>query len=103
MLMRRLQLMKYPYQDKLLLKTGIANLSVGRPFAAPPEVPADRVALLRAAFIATFKDPKFLAEAASINLVVNNPRTGPELAETIAEAYRTPSAIIDKLRELYQQ
>jgi tripartite-type tricarboxylate transporter receptor subunit TctC len=90
-------------EDKLLLKTGIANLSVGRPFAAPPEVPADRVALLRAALAATFKDPKFLADAASINIVVNNPRTGPELAETIAETYRTPLAIIEKLRLLYQQ
>lgn len=90
-------------EDKLLLKTGIANLSVGRPFAAPPGVPADRVRLLRSALAATFKDPKFLADAASIKIAVNHPRTGPELAETIAETYRTPAPIIEKLRVLYQQ
>ena len=37
--------------------------SIGRPFALRPEVPADRVAILRAAFDKTIKDPTFLAEA----------------------------------------
>ena len=31
----------------------------GRPFAMPPEVPADRVQAFRAAFNATMKDPEF--------------------------------------------
>jgi tripartite-type tricarboxylate transporter receptor subunit TctC len=37
--------------------------SIGRPFALRPEVPAERVAILRAAFDKTIRDPAFLAEA----------------------------------------
>ena len=37
--------------------------AAGRSFAAPPGVPADRVAALRSSFMAMVKDPKFLAAA----------------------------------------
>ena len=36
---------------------------MGRPFAAPPKVPADRVTALRRAFDQSLKDPELLAEA----------------------------------------
>ena len=38
-------------------------VSIARPVAAPPGVPADRVTLLRRAFDDTMKDPAFLADA----------------------------------------
>ena len=87
--------------DKLLLQAGFAGISVGRPFLAPPGVPAARIATLRTAIAATFSDPRFLAEANKMNLGINDQRSGAELAETIAATYRTPSAITDKLRRLY--
>lgn len=90
-------------EDKLLLQAGFAAISVGRPFVAPPGVPSDRVAALRTALAATFADPRFVAEAKAVRLEVNRPRTGAQLAESIAAAYRTPSAILDKLRRLYTQ
>lgn len=43
---------------------------LGRPFAAPPDIPEDRKKLLRAAFMATANDPQFLAEAAKANLPI---------------------------------
>jgi tripartite-type tricarboxylate transporter receptor subunit TctC len=88
-------------EDKLLLNAGFAGVSAGRPFLAPPGVPADRVAELRQALAATFSDPKFLADANRMNLGINDPRSGAALAELIAAVYRTPSAIVDKLRRLY--
>lgn len=39
-----------------------------RPWVAPPEVPNDRVQILRKAFKATFEDPEFLAEAKKTKL-----------------------------------
>ena len=36
---------------------------LGRPFIAPPGVPAERIAALRRAFDATMQDPEFLADA----------------------------------------
>lgn len=88
-------------EDKLLLQAGFAGLATGRPFVAPPGVPADRVKALRTALAATFADPKFVAEATAAKFVVNKPRTGTQLAEFIAETYKTPSAIVDKLRHVY--
>ncbi len=40
---------------------------LGRPFVAPPGVPADRVAALRQAFDETMKDPDFLADAEKLH------------------------------------
>jgi tripartite-type tricarboxylate transporter receptor subunit TctC len=90
-------------EDKKLLEVGIANLAVGRPFAAPPGVPADRIAILRAAFAATFTDPRFIAEADSMKVDVSEPRSSVELARVIADAYAAPPAIIERLRILYDQ
>ena len=46
--------------DRLLLTAAVAPLGFGRPYAAPPGVPKERIAALRAGFTATFKDPAFI-------------------------------------------
>ena len=40
-----------------------AGQGLGRPFIAPPEVPAERAKMLQDAFMATMRDPEFLADA----------------------------------------
>jgi tripartite-type tricarboxylate transporter receptor subunit TctC len=47
------------------------QLTVGRPFLAPPDVPADRLAALREAFDKTMQDPAFLADAAKVGMDPN--------------------------------
>ena len=42
--------------DRILLTAASAPLGLGRPYAAPPGIPADRLAALRAAMLATFRD-----------------------------------------------
>jgi tripartite-type tricarboxylate transporter receptor subunit TctC len=42
-----------------------------RPMVAPPDVPEDRLQILRKAFKATLEDPEFLAEAKKSKLVMN--------------------------------
>ncbi len=54
------------------------TIEMGRPFAAPPGVPADKVAALRTAFNATTADPKLLADAQRSQLIVN-PMRGEDL------------------------
>ena len=66
--------------DKLLFEAAYAPLSVGRPFVAPPDLPPERAAALRAAMLATFKDPEFLAEADKQRLEVDKPISGEFLA-----------------------
>jgi hypothetical protein len=87
-------------EDKSLLQAGLAEISVGRPFLAPPGVPPDRVAVLRTALAETFADPRLLAEAEKMKLSFKEPSTGVELEQLIGQAYKTPSAIVNKLRRL---
>jgi tripartite-type tricarboxylate transporter receptor subunit TctC len=88
-------------QDKQLASAAIAPLSAGRPYLMPPGVPADRVAAMRKAFVDTFKDKDFLAEAEKRKLGVNAPRDGKTLQDVIEGVYKgTPPAIIERLKKL---
>jgi tripartite-type tricarboxylate transporter receptor subunit TctC len=49
--------------SKKTLELILIRQEMGRPFALPPGVPADRIAVLRRAFDETLKDPEFLADA----------------------------------------
>ena len=85
--------------DKLLLKAAIAPLALGRPYIAPPGVPADRVELLQKAMMATFNDPEFLAEAAKAAMDIS-PATG-EASQKIAESIVTaPPDVIARAKQL---
>jgi len=71
----------------------VGTLVVGRPVFAPPEIPADRLEALRTAFIATLKDPLFLAEAEKQKLEIS-PTHGGELADRVKRLYSTPQDIV---------
>ena len=83
-----------------LLRAAAAPLALGRPFAAPPETPRDRVASLRDALAATFSDREFLDDMRQQNLPVNSPRTGEQLQATIDEVWRMPADTKESLRKL---
>lgn len=83
--------------DRQALKFMLSRLEYGRPFFLPPDVPADRVEVLRRAFDATMKDPAFLAEAAKAQLEVD-PMTGEEVAKLVAEDSATPPAVLDRIK-----
>jgi len=51
-----------------LYNTWINQYEFQRPWVMPPDVPADRVAMVRKAFKDTFSDPEFLQEAKNIKL-----------------------------------
>src|SRR4051794_24764644 len=72
-------------------------VSVARPFAAPPGVPEDRVALLRRAFDATMKDSEFLAEAQKMRSDID-PMTGAETQSAIARILGTPKEVIAQVQ-----
>lgn len=54
-------------KDRALMAIAHGQISIGLPLAAPPDVPADRLALLRAAFIKMASDPGFIAQAEKID------------------------------------
>ena len=81
-----------------ILKLILAAQEMARPFAAPPDIPADRKAALIAAFDATMKDQDFLAEAKKLNMDVA-PVSAAALDRLLAELYATPKDVVKKASE----
>jgi tripartite-type tricarboxylate transporter receptor subunit TctC len=72
--------------------------AMGRPFAAPPSVPAERVAALRAAFMSMANDPAFRAEAAKLQIDVS-PTSGEAVQEFVTRMYGSPKPVIERAKE----
>ena len=89
-------------EQRQILRLILARQVMGRPFLAPPGVPAERRAALRRAFDATMKDPEFVADAERADLEVN-PVTGEAIDELLAELYRTPKAVAEKAAQAIQK
>jgi tripartite-type tricarboxylate transporter receptor subunit TctC len=82
-------------EQKQIFKLIFARQVMGRPYLAPPDVPADRAAALRKAFMDTMQDKDFLAEAEKQKLEIT-PVSGEEVQKLVAEVYATPAAIAQK-------
>ena len=78
-----------------ILKLLLVSQEMARPFAAPPDVPADRKAALIAAFNATMKDADFLAEAAKLDFDVR-PVDASTIDALLTEVYQTPKDVLAK-------
>jgi tripartite-type tricarboxylate transporter receptor subunit TctC len=84
-------------EERDILRVHLAGQYLGRPFFAPPGIPDDRKAALRAAFDATMTDPDFVADALKMRLEVA-PVTGAEIDRLLAQIYATPRDVIEKAR-----
>jgi tripartite-type tricarboxylate transporter receptor subunit TctC len=81
-----------------MFKLIFARQVMGRPYLAPPSVPAARADALRKAFMDTMWDPEFLAEAEKSQLEIT-PVAGPEVEKLVNDLYQTPKALADKAAE----
>jgi len=86
-------------EDRQVIALIVSGDALGKPMAAAPNVPAERVKALRDAFDATMKDPAFLDEARRARLEID-PAPGVELARTAAEILSAPQPIRDKLASI---
>ena len=86
-------------EDRQLLELMTGPSAMGRPFAAPPGLPANKAALLRRAFDATMQDPQFRAEAARIQADLA-PTTGEEVQKLVARLYATPRSVVERGKRL---
>jgi tripartite-type tricarboxylate transporter receptor subunit TctC len=89
-------------EDKLLFEAAYGPLTLGRPFLMPPEIPADRLAAVRKAFMAMIKDADFRNEADKLGLQIDNPRSGEQLQADVERLYRTPAHVVERLRRIAQ-
>jgi tripartite-type tricarboxylate transporter receptor subunit TctC len=75
---------KTPDRERRLVPLVMAATDFGRPIVAPAGTPAERLKILREAFLKTMKDPELLAEAKRKNFDIT-PSTGEEL-ESLAKS-----------------
>ncbi len=69
------------------------NNNLGRPVVGPPDIPAERLDVLRRAFDAAVRDPGYLADAKRQNLDPS-PKIGEEQEKLFREILETPEEII---------
>jgi tripartite-type tricarboxylate transporter receptor subunit TctC len=86
-------------EERRLFALMYSRQVIGRPFAAPQDVPKDRLEALRNAYAATVKDPAFLAEANKFNVDID-PVYHDELNELIDELYATPQSVVARMQAI---
>lgn len=79
-------------EDRRVMRLILSGTYLGRPMVAPPGVPADRVKVIREAFMAAMKDPAFLKEA-EISKVEVNPVRGEDMEKVVKEVLAYPAAV----------
>jgi len=86
-------------EQQQILKLIFARQVMGRPYLAPPGIPADRAEALRKAFMETMADPDFRAEAEKSQLEIT-PVDGAHIQKLVAEVYQTPPEVQKKAAAL---
>jgi tripartite-type tricarboxylate transporter receptor subunit TctC len=86
-------------EDLALIKFSEDPLRLGSPFAAPPGVPEDRVALLRKAFQSTMEDRAYKAALAKAGTEYS-PKSGVEVAAIIKSIQQAPPAVIARHKKM---
>ena len=74
-----------PAGDRPLLELVLAVDRLGVPLVGPPGMPADRIDILRRAFVAMARDPQYQADARKVDLPVGAAIDGAALAARIEE------------------
>src|SRR5262249_6763202 len=82
-------------EQEQMIKLLLTPLAMSRPFAAPPDIPADRKQALISAFEQAASDPQLKVEAEQLKLDVDLVTAGV-IEKMLAEAYATPKALLAK-------
>ena len=85
--------------ERRLANVVLASGELGRPYLLPPRVAAERLKLLREAFVKLMADPDFLADVKKRGLEVK-PATGEELEQLAKEVMTQPPEVIEKVKKL---
>jgi len=77
-------------------------LALGRSLAAPPEIPADRLDVLRAAVFRTMQDPDFLADARKLEIDIE-PMNAADTKAMVERLFATPPAVVNRIEDALLQ
>ncbi len=84
-----------------VLELLLAPQEMGRPFFAPPGLPAERLAALRSAFQKTLADPDYLRDAEKAGVEVQY-TSGEAVQSLLERAYAAPPEVVKRAASLLQ-
>jgi len=84
-------------EERRILELHFKQILLGRPIAAPPDVPPSILETLRSAFMHTMQDAEFLEDARKVNIDID-PVSGAEVEGLLRQFADYPTAIIRKAR-----
>ena len=93
-----MEIVKHP-EDKPIFLPLVSNDEIGRSLFATPNLPPERLALLRSAFQAMIADPEFQADAQRLQLPLA-PKSGEELQAIVEAMFDISPGAVIKLRDL---
>jgi tripartite-type tricarboxylate transporter receptor subunit TctC len=85
-------------ENRRVMELIYSSETFGRPYMMAPGVPAERVAALRKAFMATMRDEDLLAEAQRIGIVID-PISGEELQALAEKIFATPPDVVERAKQ----
>ena len=87
-------------KDRDIFEYGAILEAMGRPYLAPPGVPVDRLAVLRAGFDKTMEDPAFKAELDKLGLNIEA-MTGADMQKWIDKLYSSSKELVERVARVY--
>ena len=79
----------------------LANGVFGRPMVGPPGIPADRLKILRSAYMSAIKDPALVAEAEKRGYEMD-PVPGEKLESLAKEVMSQPPQVIERMKKILE-
>jgi tripartite-type tricarboxylate transporter receptor subunit TctC len=86
-------------QQQQVLKLILAPTLAGRPFMAPPEVPADRAGALAKAFTAMTQDERYIEDAHRSKMDIE-PTSGEQIDALVKQIYALPPDVIAETKRV---
>jgi hypothetical protein len=85
-------------EDRQVMEVIYSQNMFGRPYVLPEGVPAERIAALRKAFMATMADPALVAEANKAGMELGE-RSGEEVQALVTKLYALPANVIERTKK----
>jgi len=86
--------------DKQLMRVVATPLAISRPYLAPPNLPPERTADLRKAFMAALADPELRADFRKMTTEDPEPTDGATMQKLLADMYSVPQSVQNRLRNI---
>jgi len=90
---------KTPALSRNVARVMLTSATLGRPMIGTPGIPADRVKVLRDAYMKAFNDPEVIQEAKKRRLSLET-LPGTEVEAQIREVMDQPKEVIDRVKKL---